>query len=164
MKLTIIAAVAENGTIGDAGGLVWRLPADLKYFKRITTGHHVLMGRKTYESIGRVLPERTFVVITRQAEFEAEGCTIVHSLEEAIESARAAGETEAFVIGGAEIYALALPHADRMHLTRVHASFEGDTKFPAFDEARWSEVAREDHEPDEKNAYRYAFTVLERRD
>lgn len=162
MKLSLIVAVAENGVIGDAGDLVWRLPADLKFFKRTTTGHHILMGRKTWESIGRPLPGRTMVVITRQPGYVATGCEVVGSLDAGIERARAAGETEAFVIGGAEIYALALPSADRIYLTRVHASFDGDTVFPDLDPAAWTETSRQRHDADEANPFAYTFITLER--
>jgi dihydrofolate reductase len=163
VKVSLIAAVAENGVIGNAGDLVWRLPADMRFFRQTTTGHHVVMGRKTWESIGKPLRDRTNVIITRKMDFDAPGCVVVHSLEEALSIARAAGETEAFVIGGSEIYAMALPIADRLYLTRIHESFDGDTVFPDIDAAHWVEANREEHEPDEKNAYRYAFTVLERR-
>lgn len=162
MKISLIAAVAENGVIGHGGDLIWRLPADMRFFRQTTTGHHVLMGRKTWESIGKPLRDRTNVVITRCTDYEASGCTIVHSLDDALEVARQAGETEAFVIGGSEIYALALPLADRLYLTRIHHSFEGDTVFPRLDPTQWVESSHEEHEPDEKNAYRYAFTVLDR--
>jgi dihydrofolate reductase len=162
MKVSLIVAMARNRVIGDAGRLVWRLPADLRFFKRTTMGHHVLMGRKTWDSIGRPLPGRTFVVITRQHDFSAPGCHVAHSLEDALALARAAGEDEAFVIGGAEIYALALPLADRIYLTRVDASFPGDTSFPDLDAAAWTERSREPHDPDADNPWPYAFTVLER--
>jgi dihydrofolate reductase len=162
MKLSLIAAVAENGVIGHAGDLAWRLPGDMKFFKQTTSGHHILMGRKTWESIGRPLPNRTMVVITRQPDYVADGCQVVDSLEAGVELARTAGETEAFVIGGAEIYALALPRADRLYLTRVHAEFEGDTVFPDFDPTSWTQTLHEPHPADDNNPYPYTFTVLER--
>lgn len=141
--LSIIVAVADNGTIGDKNSLLWHIREDMLRFKRITTGHPVVMGRKTYESIGRPLPNRTNVVISRQ-NMAIEGCTVVHSLEEAI--ALFPHDEEIFVIGGAQIYAQALPIADKLYLTLVHRGYEGDTSFPQLNECDWTEVAREDYE------------------
>src|SRR5690606_3178604 len=133
-----------NGVIGRDNALPWRLPADLKRFRRITIGHPIVMGRRSYEAIGRPLPGRTNIVVTRRADYTAPGCTVVHSLEEAL--ARAAASPEAFVIGGAQLYAEALPRAYRLYLTRVHAEIPGDTLFPAVDWASWREIERERHE------------------
>jgi dihydrofolate reductase len=163
MRLSIIVAVADNRVIGREGDLPWRLSADLKRFKALTMGHHLLMGRKTFESIGTVLPGRTTVVISRgQPDLPTE-VRLVHSLEQAVELARAHGDDEPFIAGGAEIYAQALPAADRLYFTRVHADSEGDTLFPAWQEAEWQEVFREDHPADDRNAHPYSFLVYERR-
>lgn len=162
MKLSIIVAVAENGVIGHNNQLIWRLPEDLKMFKRLTSGHPIIMGRKTFESIGKPLPNRTSIIITKNPEFQIEGCITVHSLEEAIEAASEIEENEAFIIGGAEIYRLALPFADTIYLTEVHHTFEGDTFFPAIDKDIWEEVNRNDHDVDEKHLYKYSFVELEK--
>ena len=164
MRLTIIVAMGRNRVIGFANALPWKLPADLRRFKRLTMGHHLLMGRKTFESIGRPLPGRTSVVITRNRRYRAaEGVHAVQSFEEAAALAERAGDDEAFVIGGAEIYALALPRADRLIVTRVHADFEGDTWFPVFDESGWTLVDIEEHDPDDRNPHAYGFLRYERR-
>ena len=140
--LSLIVAASRNGVIGAGNKLPWHLPADLKRFKQLTMGHPILMGRKTFESIGKPLPGRTNIVITRQEGFQACGATVAHSLEEALQICE--GQEEVFVIGGAEIYKQALPLADRIYLTRVDADFEGDTFLPALDPARWKETAREE--------------------
>jgi len=159
--VALVAAVAENGVIGRDGALPWSLPADLRHFRELTTGHHVVMGRKTHESIGRALPERVNLVLTRQPELVAAGCRAVRDLDEALRIARDADESEAFVIGGAAVYALALPMASRIYLTRVAARVDGDVRFPELDAARWHEVAHELRAPDERNAHALAFTVLQ---
>lgn len=161
MMLSAIVAVAENGVIGRDNDLPWRLPADLKYFRTVTTGHHIVLGRKNYQSIGRPLPGRVNIVLSRDTYFVAPGCLRASGLEEAFALARAAGESECFVIGGAEVYREALPLCRRLYLTRVHASFEGDVLMPPLGEG-WREVSCERHEADEKNAWAYSFTVLER--
>lgn len=160
MIVSLIVAVAENGTIGRDGDLPWRLSDDLKRFKRITTGHAIVMGRRTFESIGRALPGRTTIVLTRDASWTPpDGVIAVPSLEAAL--ARAPGD-EVFVIGGASVYEEALPRADRLYLTRVHADVEGDTRFPAVDFSAWR-VLREEHRPaDAKNDHATTFRVLER--
>ncbi len=164
MRLTIIVATGRDRVIGLDNGLPWKLPADLRRFKRLTMGHHLLMGRKTFESIGRPLPGRTSVVITRNRRYRAaEGVHVVHTLDEAVALAERAGEDEAFVIGGAEIYALALPRADRLLLTRVHAHFDGDTWFPVLDESVWALADIEEHDPDQRNPHAYAFMRYDRR-
>lgn len=162
MRLSIIVAVADNGVIGRDGDLPWRLSADLKRFKALTMGHHLLMGRKTFESIGTVLPGRTTVVISRGQPDLPAGVELAHSLEQAVELARAHGDDEPFIAGGAEIYAQALPAADRLYLTRVHADCEGDALFPAWQEAAWQEVLREDHPADDRNAHPYSFLIYDR--
>ncbi len=158
--VSIIVAVAENGVIGDRNTLLWHISEDLKHFKRTTTGHPVVMGRKTFESLGRPLPNRTNVVITRQA-LDLPGCTTVHSLEEAL--ALFPAEEEVFVIGGAQIYAAALPVADRLYLTRVEHPYEGDTHFPEWDEAAWRLVASEAHPCGAEYPYPFVFETYERR-
>ncbi len=162
MKLSIIAALGRNRAIGYQNQLPWRLPADLQRFKQLTMGRHMLMGRKTFESIGRPLPGRTSIIITRQSEYKAEGCLIAHSLDEAIAQAQARGEQEAFVIGGADIYAQALPLADRMYLTWVEAEPEADAFFPVFDEVGWETSDEVEFAADEKHPYAMRFVTLRR--
>lgn len=153
----LVVAVAENGAIGKDNQLIWHLPNDLKQFKKITSGHTIVMGRKTYESIGKPLPNRTNVIITRNPEYQAEGCVVVSSLEEAIQK-----DTEVYVIGGAEIYNQALPLTDVIHITEVHTSVDGDAFFPKLDSAEWVEVSREEHAADEKHDYSFDFVELRR--
>lgn len=166
MKLALIWAMARNRTIGRNNALPWHLPEDLKYFKRVTLGKPVIMGRKTWESIGRPLPGRTNIVISRDAGFQAEGVRVVQTLEQALALAEKIclidGADEAVVIGGAQIYALALPLADRLYLTQVHADVEGDAHFPPLDLAQWHEVGREDFAAHGPNPYDYSFLILER--
>ncbi|MBO6784027.1 MAG: type 3 dihydrofolate reductase [Alphaproteobacteria bacterium] len=157
--LTLIVAVADNGVIGRDGGLPWRLPGDLAHFKATTMGKPIVMGRKTWESLGRPLPGRDNIVVTRDPAYVADGAAVAADLDAALAAAGDAGEV--MIIGGAEIYALALPRADRIHLTRVHASPEGDTHFPDLDLDRWREVAREDHDAD-GDSPAYSFVTLER--
>lgn len=163
MRVSLIAAVADNGVIGRDNDLPWHLPADLKRFKRTTLGHHLLMGRKTWESIGRALPGRTTVVISRGRPELPEGVLVAASLDEALDMARADGDDEAFVTGGADIFRVALPRADRFYLTRVRADVEGDRYFPEFDDSEWRVVSIERRDPDEKNPHRLEFQLLERR-
>ena len=161
MIVSIIVAVADNDVIGRDGGLPWHLPADLKRFKRLTSGHQMVMGRRTWDSIGRrPLPGRPTIVVSRDPSFVAEGAQVARSVEEALELA--AGADEVFIAGGEAIYRAALPVADRIYLTRVHACFDGDTHFPAFDANDWQVVVEERHEPDEKNPYAHTFLVYER--
>ena len=165
MRVTLVAAVAENGVIGRDWTLPWRLPADLRRFRQLTTGHHVVMGRRTWESIGRPLPGRTNVVLSRDPFFrpEDESVVVEPSLDDALSRACRAGETELFVIGGAEVYALALPVADRIELTRVAAHVDGDVRFPRLDPADWREGAPEHHPADERNEHAFALVTLDRR-
>ena len=158
----IVVAAAENNVIGKDNGLIWHLPADLRHFKQLTMGHPILMGRKTYESIGKPLPGRTSVIVTYQEDYAADGCLVAHSLQEAIEQAKALDET-IYIIGGAEIYKQALPLTDVIYLTRLHHTFDGDVSFPELDENEWQTIEQEHHEPDEKNKYRYSFLTLKRR-
>jgi dihydrofolate reductase len=172
MRIAIIVAFADNRVIGRNKQMPWHLPADLKYFKRVTMGKTVLMGRKTFESIGKPLPGRTNIVITRQADWRADGVEVVHSLAEGIEFAAATlplsndplnnGKEEVMVIGGAQIYREALPKAQRLYLTRIHARFEGDTFFPQIRGEEWREVGREDHQAEPANPYDHSFIVLDR--
>lgn len=156
--IALVVAMAENRVIGKDNKLIWHLPADLKYFKQLTSGHPIIMGRKTFESIGKPLPNRTNIIVTRQTEFEADGCMVANSLPEALMLAQQL-DSEIFVIGGAEIYQQALFLADTIYVTEVHHIFEGDTFFPEIDSVLWQEVSREKHEPDEKNAYPYSFVI-----
>lgn len=160
MNLSIIVAVSSNHVIGLRNRLPWHLPADLKYFKKITTGHAVIMGRKTFESMGKPLPGRKNIVITRQDDYKADGTFVVHSLDHA--SALCPPDDESFIIGGAEIIHQSMEVVNRIYLTRIHHAFEGDTFFPEPDPGRWKEVSAESHEPDEKNAYAYTFFQYER--
>lgn len=160
MKISVIVAMAANRVIGHENRLPWHLPADLKHFKATTLGKPVVMGRRTWESIGRPLPGRTNIVITRDTAYTAEGCVVVHSLDEAI---RAAGEAaEVMIIGGAGLYRQALSLADTLYLTLIHGEFAGDTHFPQWRQDEWRETGRVDHEPDENNSHAYSFITLER--
>lgn len=163
MKLSIIVATAEKGVIGKDNQLIWHLPEDLKMFRRLTTGHVIIMGRKTFESIGKPLPNRTSIIISRNTDYLVEGCIVVGSLEEAIEKAKEFETEEAFIIGGAQIYALALDMADTVYLTQVHHNFEGDAFFPVLDTNIWTETERKSFQPDEKHAYAFDFVTLEKR-
>jgi dihydrofolate reductase len=162
MRISIIAAMAENGVIGRDGRLPWHLAADLKRFKSLTMGHTLVMGRKTWESIGRPLPGRRMVVVSRQADYRPEGVEVVTSLDDALAIASAAGDEEVFVIGGAEIYQLALPRADRLYMTLVLADVEGDTYFPEVEWDHWQRLDSETHEADRENDHPHVFHVFER--
>ncbi len=159
MIVTAVVAISENHVIGKDNQLLWYLPNDLKHFKDITTGHTVIMGRKTFDSVGKPLPKRRNIIITRQA-ITIAGCEVVNSVEAAL--ALCVGEEEVFIVGGAEIYKLALPLTNRIYLTIVHKQFEGDSFFPEISKQEWQEVFREDHQPDEKNSLPYSFVTLER--
>ena len=160
MKISIVVAMASNGVIGRDNELPWHLPADLQHFKKTTMGKPILMGRKTWESIGRPLPGRTNVVITRDTAYRAEGCVVVNSIDAALEAS--SGQDEVMVIGGADFYRQVLPLADTIYLTRIHATISGDTCFPELNVADWREVERSDHAADEKNLHDYSFIRLER--
>ena len=160
MVLSIIVAAAENNVIGRDNGLVWRLSGDLKHFKALTTGHTILMGRKTYESVGRALPNRRNIVISRNADYKAEGCEVVRSIEEALELTK--HEDEVFITGGGTIYKELRDRADRLYLTIVHQNCVGDTVIPAVDPNKWKETSREEHKADEKNECDYTFINYER--
>ncbi len=161
--LSIIVATAKNGVIGKENGLPWKLPSEMAFFKRTTTGHPIIMGRKTHESIGRALPDRTNIVISREPGAKYEGCLSASSLNDAIELARQSpGSDEIFIIGGETIYNLALPIAERIYLTEVDAEIEGD-KYFRFNPDNWQEQSREPHLADAKNAYNYTFVILSRK-
>ena len=166
IKLAVSVAVAENGVIGRNNALPWYLPEDLRHFKRVTMGKPIIMGRKTFESIGKPLPGRTNIVITRNPQFQAEGVSVVSSLAAALELAQhtglVEGAQEAVIIGGGEIYKTALPRADHLYLTEVHASVEGDAVLPAIDWAQWREVSREYHVALPPNHYAYSLVQYER--
>nr|AIA17737.1 Dihydrofolate reductase [uncultured bacterium] len=159
MTISIVVAIAANNAIGKDNQLLWRLPNDLKHFKQITSGHTIIMGRKTYDSVGKPLPNRRNIVITRQ-NMNIEGCEVVNSLDAAL--ALCANEPEVFIVGGAEIYKQAMPLTDTIYLTIVHQSFEGDTYFPEIKANEWIEIEREDHNPDEKHKFAYSFITLKR--
>lgn len=161
--ITIIAAIAKNNALGKNNELIWHLPADLKRFKQITSGHYIVMGRNTFESIGKPLPNRTTVIITRNKNYYKDGCFIAHSLEEAIELAK--DEENIFIIGGAQIYKEALEKdiADVLELTLVHEEFDADAFFPTIDESIWEEVKKEDFVADEKNNHDYSFITYKKK-
>ena len=162
MIVSIIVAVSENGGIGLEGGIPWRLGTDLKLFKETTMGHHLIVGRKTYESIGKPLPGRKMVIVTRQKSYEAPGCDVVHSFQEGLDLAQERGETECFIGGGAQIYQAALPLAYRMYFTRVLANIEADTFFPQFNEAEWEAVESQTYPEGEQDQYSFKWEILER--
>jgi dihydrofolate reductase len=162
MIISIIVAAAENDVIGRQNDLPWRLSADLQRFKKLTMGHAVVMGRKTYESIGRPLPGRRMIVVTRQADYQAEGVEVVPSPEAAIELSKERQETELFIIGGAEIFAHFLPLAGHLYWTRVHDFVDGDVRFPAYARREWRLVESTRHEADAKNEHPYSFELYER--
>lgn len=163
--LSLMAAMSENWVIGREGDLPWHLPKDFKRFKKKTEGHNVIMGRKTFESLGgHPLPNRTNIVITRQPNYEVKDAVIVKSLEEALNYVRSTEDGEPFVIGGGEIYRLALPFADRIYLTIVHTTLEGDTFFPEFEETAWHMVEQQFMHADEKHDYDYTFYTFERKE
>jgi len=162
-ELTIIVAEGENNAIGKDNDLIWHLSDDLKRFKSLTNGHHIIMGRKTFESFPKPLPNRTHIVITRQKDYSApSGVIVVNSLDDAIDAARK--DKQPFIIGGGEIYKQAMPLVDKLEITRVHASFENaDTFFPVIDQTRWKEVSRTTHDADEKHAYAFSFVTYVKR-
>ena len=154
-SLAMIVAASENNVIGREGDLPWRISSDLKRFKSLTMGHHLIMGRKTFESIGRLLPGRTTVIVTRNKNFRFDGAVVVHSIEDALENAGV--DESPFLVGGAELYRVGLPLVNKLYLTRVHAKIEGDTLLPEMDWSDWDLVAKESFDADDKNEYRYSF-------
>nr|AEI30198.1 dihydrofolate reductase [uncultured bacterium] len=159
-RISLIVAMAKNRVIGAGNKIPWHLPSELKLFKSLTMGHHIVMGRRTYESVGRLLPGRTTVIVTRQREYAVPGAVVVHSLPDAIEACK--DDDEIFVIGGAELFRESLPIADRIYLTVVDAEPAGDTFMPDFDATQWRETQAESFMRDAKHAHAYRFAVLER--
>ena len=159
MRLSAIVCMATNRVIGKDNTLPWRLPADLQHFKAVTMSHPIIMGRKTYESIGRPLPGRRNIVVTRDASYQAEGCDVFHSLDDVVAAVQS--EKDVFVIGGANIYETLMPRVDRLYLTMVHAEVEGDAFFPEV-ESQFTEISRVNHKADEKNEYDYSFITFDR--
>ena len=170
MRLSLIVAMAKNRTIGLDGAMPWHIPEDLKFFKRVTMGHPVIMGRKTYQSIGAALPGRTNIVVTRNKDFEAADADVVHDLSEALTKAKATeelwrpdgGREEIFVIGGADIYGQALPEAQRIYMTEVHQDIPGDAFFPELAEGEWKETDRQDRDPETPGGSAYSLVILDR--
>ncbi len=162
MIVSIIVAAAQNDIIGKENKLPWHLPADMKYFKQTTSGHCIIMGRKTFDALGKPLPNRTNIIITRQEDFSVEGCVVVNQLQHAIDYCRDHGEEECFIIGGGDIFIQSLIWTDRIYLTHIHHPFDGDTFFPALNKGDWNEISSAKHLPDEKNKYAYSFIVYER--
>ena len=160
--VAIAVAIGENFAIGKNNQLLWHMPADLKFFKQTTSGHTVIMGRKTFDSVGKPLPNRRNIVITRDASLKIEGAEVVNSLDEALAITQTE-EKPVFIVGGAEIYRQALPKTDRLYLTTIHHNFDADTFFPDFDRSEWTVINSEPHKADEKNKYDYTFEVLERK-
>lgn len=160
-KLAIIVAMARNHTIGINNTLPWRIPADLKHFKSLTMGHHLIMGRKTFDSIGKPLPGRISVVVTRNSALNIEGCVMAHSLEDAINACE--DDDEIFIVGGAELYALAMPFVDTIYLTEIMQDIAGDAHFPEFDRALWQELAREECRQETPLALEYNFVTYGRK-
>jgi dihydrofolate reductase len=166
MVISLIAALSKNRVIGKNNDLPWHLPDDMKYFMNTTKAHHVIMGRKNYESIPekfRPLPNRTNIVVTRQKEYRAPQCILVNKLEDGIALAKDAGDKELFIIGGAEIYALGLKYATRLYLTEIDSTIEGDTYFPEVNPTEWKEISRVPHGKDERHAHRFDFVVYEKK-
>lgn len=161
--IAIVVAIAENNVIGKDNQLIWHLPADLRHFKQKTMGHPMIMGRKTFESIGKPLPGRTTIIVTRQEDYQAEGCIVVYSVEEAIAKGKELDSEQVSIVGGAEIYKQALPYVDTLYLTEVHHAFDGDTFFPDLQKEEWQEMSAESHQQDEKNEYAYTFKELRRK-
>ena len=161
MTVSLVVAASTNNVIGRDGGLPWHLPDDLRHFKRITTGKPLIMGRRTFESIGKPLPERQNIVMTRDPDYAAEGCDVVSSVDEALELAGDAEEV--MVIGGGQVYRDFLPRADRIYMTRVQAEVQGDTLFPDFDKNAWRLVSSEHHAADDRHGYAFEMMVFERR-
>lgn len=159
--VTIIAAIAENNALGKNNQLIWHLPADLKRFKKTTLNHVVIMGRKTFESLGKPLPNRTNILITRDKNYKAEGCVVANSLKEALKAALKVDENP-FILGGADIYTQAMPFADKLDITYVHHQFDADVFFPEIDKTIWKETSRENFKADENNKYDYSFVTFER--
>jgi len=164
MTISIIVAISDNNAIGKNGKIPWHLPADLKYFKETTMGHHIIMGRKTFDSIGKPLPGRTNIVVSNKKDLKIQGCEVVNSLDAALAISRLANQEEVFIIGGASIYKTMLPDAERLYITNVHACIEdADTFFPGYDPRMWIETKNNPYLPDEHHSHAYTIKVFERR-
>ena len=168
MKISLIAAVAQNGVIGCTNpdgkpDMPWHLPDDFAYFKRKTSHYPIIMGRKSLDALGKPLPNRTNIDVTRNTDFQADGVTVVHALDDALTAARAVNREEIFVIGGAEIYVMALPVATTLYLTEILKAYEGDAYFPRFDKNEWQEVSRQHHPADARHEAEFDFVAYERR-
>lgn len=167
-RVSLIWAMGENGVIGIDNKLPWHLPADLQHFRRLTIGRPILMGRKTYESFSRPLPDRTHIILTSDRNYKAaSGCLVIHSVDAGLQAACASGnsgesEKEIFVIGGSSVYAQTLPHAKRLYITLIHANFSGDARVPEFNWKEWQEIERQTHQPDRQNPYPYSFITLQK--
>ena len=159
----IMAAIAKNNVIGKDNDLIWHLPADFRFFKQTTKGHTLIMGRKTFESLGNPLPHRDSLVVTRNKDYTSDGITVFHSLENALAYAEKKGLEKVFILGGGEIYRQSMDIADKLIITEVHEEFEGDTYFPEIDKDTWKEISREEHKADEKNKYDFAFVEYVRK-
>ncbi|MCD6544259.1 MAG: dihydrofolate reductase [Flavobacteriaceae bacterium] len=158
--ISIIAAIGQNNALGKDNQLIWHLPADLKRFKKVTIGHHVIMGRKTFESLGKPLPNRTTIIISRDKNYHADGCITVNSLTDALKAAQ--NDENPYILGGAEIYKQSMDIADVLDLTFVHQAFEADVYFPEIDKTIWKETFRENHSKDERNKFDFSFVKYER--
>ena len=164
MLISMIAAMDKNRLIGNGPDIPWQMPADQRHFRDITLGKPVVMGRKTFETLKNPLPKRLNIILTRNTAYKApEGCIVAHTIDDIINHCEKLETEELMICGGAPVYRAFLPHADRLYLTQIHATFEGDVHFPAFDIGAWQEVKRIDREPDDKNPYAYSFLFLERR-
>lgn len=163
LKISLISAVAKNGVIGRNNDLPWHLPNDSAYFKRKTSHHPIIMGRKSLDALGKPLPNRTNIVLTHNRDFTTEGVTVVHTLEDAIDAASAINQHEIFIIGGAEIYKMALPVATTLYLTEIQQAYEGDAYFPNFDKNDWQEVSRKPHPADERHEVAFDFVEYDRK-
>jgi dihydrofolate reductase len=162
MIISAIVATAKNGVIGKDNEIPWYLPADFAYFKRVTLNHHIIMGRNCYESIGRPLPKRTNIIVTRNLFYIASGCITVHSIAEGLQIAQQNDETEAFIIGGGEIYQQTMHLLDKIYVTQVDLNTEGDVFFPELNPAEWRLISEENHPKDEKNEWNFTFKIFER--
>jgi dihydrofolate reductase len=160
VNISIIVATDEHGLIGRDNDLPWKLSADLQYFRRVTMGKPLIMGRNTHESIGRALPGRKNIILTKNIEYLVDGCSVVHTVDEALHACN--DVEEVVVMGGASLYQQFLPQANKLHLTLVHARLDGDTWFPEWDKNEWREISREDHPADDKNNYPYSFISYQR--
>ncbi len=163
MQIILVAALTENRVLGKDNQLIWHLPNDLRHFKKLTLGHPVVMGRKTYASVGKPLPGRTNIIVTHNRDYQADGCVVAHSLDEALAQAAATGTDKVFIIGGGEIYRQALPLAHALCLTHVHTTLAGDAFFPDFSTDDWQPTTKESFAKDEKHAYGFDIVVWERR-